>query len=256
MSTTPTPILTPAADIADSPSSTASPSTTATSNDTSIFPAINCPHCGFQLSHTCSSSFQDATERISELEAQVRILTSKASAAADKLADYEDEIHRLRASHAATSSTSSAPASTQQAHHTQGSTLFTASSRLSSYFRRPPPTPDLSTTPLPLAGLPPQQIASPDEDLSTLLLQETEARKTAETALAQANSELEELSAALFTQANEMVAHERRERKKLEDRIETLEQREGERKKRLDRLEKAVGRVERVRSLVGFGNGT
>lgn len=64
------------------------------------------------------------------------------------------------------------------------------------------------------------------------------------------SSELEELSAQLFQQANEMVAAERKARARLEDRVEVLERREGEKRKRLDRLEGAVRRIERVRGVL------
>lgn len=62
---------------------------------------------------------------------------------------------------------------------------------------------------------------------------------------------MEELTAQLFSQANEMVAQERKARAKLEERVAILERRDGEKRKRLDRLEKAIERVERVRTLVG-----
>lgn len=67
------------------------------------------------------------------------------------------------------------------------------------------------------------------------------------------SNELEELSAQLFQQANEMVAAERKARARLEERVEVLEGREREKRKRLERLEKAVGRIERVRGLLMDG---
>lgn len=84
-----------------------------------------------------------------------------------------------------------------------------------------------------------------------MLQAETKARLEAETSLSQAHSELEELTAQLFGQANEMVANERKARAKLEERIEILEQRDGDKRRRLERLEKALGRIERVRGIVG-----
>jgi DNA repair exonuclease SbcCD ATPase subunit len=83
-----------------------------------------------------------------------------------------------------------------------------------------------------------------------MLQAETKARLAAESSLSQANSELEELTAQLFGQANEMVANERKARAKLEERIEVLEKRDGEKRGRLERLEKAVGRIERVRGIL------
>ena len=76
-------------------------------------------------------------------------------------------------------------------------------------------------------------------------------RKAAESQLSQVNLELEELTVQLFTEANEMVAQERKARAKLEDRVSLLEQRDQEKRLRLERLERAIARVERVRKLVG-----
>jgi DNA repair exonuclease SbcCD ATPase subunit len=84
-----------------------------------------------------------------------------------------------------------------------------------------------------------------------MLQAEKKARLAAESSLSQAHSELEDLTAQLFSQANEMVANERKARAKLEERIEVLETRDGEKRKRLERLEKAVGRIDRVRGMVG-----
>jgi hypothetical protein len=55
----------------------------------------------------------------------------------------------------------------------------------------------------------------------------------------------------LFEQANEMVASERRARAKLEERVEMLERRDVEKRRRLERLESAMGRIERVRAMLG-----
>lgn len=86
--------------------------------------------------------------------------------------------------------------------------------------------------------------------LQTSLETERNLRQQAETNLAQSQTELEELTAQLFGQANEMVATERKARAKLEERVKLLETRDGEKRRRLDRLEKAVERIERVRQLV------
>lgn len=48
-----------------------------------------------------------------------------------------------------------------------------------------------------------------------------------------------------------MVAEERRARSRLEERVRVLERREREKGERLKVLEGRVGRVERVRGLVG-----
>ena len=54
-------------------------------------------------------------------------------------------------------------------------------------------------------------------------------------------------------QANEMVATERKARAKLEERVAVRESRDGEKRKRLERLEGAVARIERVRGLLAPG---
>ncbi|KAL7773234.1 hypothetical protein CFE70_003198 [Pyrenophora teres f. teres 0-1] len=90
--------------------------------------------------------------------------------------------------------------------------------------------------------------------VDTMLLNELEReralRAKAEARVQTVDSEIEELSVQLFSQANEMVAEERRARAKLEERVETLERRDREKMGRLDRLEKAVTRVERVKALL------
>ena len=86
--------------------------------------------------------------------------------------------------------------------------------------------------------------------LQTSLETERNLRQQAETNLAQSQTELEELTAQLFGQANEMVATERKARAKLEERVKLLETRDGEKRKRLERLETAVERIERVRRMV------
>ena len=64
------------------------------------------------------------------------------------------------------------------------------------------------------------------------------------------DSEIEELSVQLFSQANEMVATERKARAKLEARVEQLEKKDKDKMARLERLENAVSRVERVKALL------
>lgn len=91
------------------------------------------------------------------------------------------------------------------------------------------------------------------EDLLQALSREQNLRQQAEGRLSATSKEMEELSAALFEQANEMVADERRARAKLEERVGELEKRDEEKKKRLDRLESAMNRVERVRNMLSEG---
>lgn len=158
----------------------------------------------------------------------------------DKIADYEDELKTLKA----------------QAE------------------KRGPPTPPTTSEPPPPASFqsrfgvslfgarrvsPPQGVtsesASPDpsrreSDLQAALAKEQEARRTAEGKVSEMNREVEDLSVQLFQQANEMVASERKARAKLEERVETLEKRDVEKRKRLERLESALNRIERLRGLL------
>lgn len=71
--------------------------------------------------------------------------------------------------------------------------------------------------------------------------------------MSQTNEELEELSAQLFAEANEMVATERKARAKLEERVAVLEGRDKEKRGRLEVLESRLMRIERVRGLLGRG---
>jgi BMFP domain-containing protein YqiC len=64
------------------------------------------------------------------------------------------------------------------------------------------------------------------------------------------DSEIEELSVQLFSQANEMVASERKARAKLEARVEQLEKKDKDKMARLERLEKAVTRIDRVKAIL------
>ncbi|KAL4903161.1 hypothetical protein BDW74DRAFT_156748 [Aspergillus multicolor] len=126
---------------------------------------------------------------------------------------------------------------------------------------QPPPSPGLkqcqpmpfTQSPPPMEPRTPTPRPSTEEtlELQNALSREQSLRKAAETQLTQASSELEELTAQLFSQANEMVAQERKARARLEERVAVLERRDVEKRNRLERLEKAMERVERIRALVG-----
>lgn len=154
-----------------------------------------------------------------------------------------------------------APPPPQPQPQTQTSRLFNLTS-LFPYGRRSSATPPAPASPAPVPTLAPQVSAirvhsppGPDPEetmqLQHALDREQGLRKAAENQLTQANTELEDLTVQLFSQANEMVAQERKARARLEERVAVLERRDGEKRKRLDRLEKSMQRVERLRSLVG-----
>jgi predicted RNase H-like nuclease (RuvC/YqgF family) len=89
-----------------------------------------------------------------------------------------------------------------------------------------------------------------DAELLNELERERTLRAKAEERAEKVDSEIEELSVQLFSQANEMVATERKARAKLEERIEILERKDKDKMARLDRLEKAVSRIDRVKAIL------
>lgn len=182
---------------------------------------------------------------------------------ADKLADYEDEIRRLRISRREVESKAFATPPPDTQAQVQAQVPFPAQAgRLTTLASLFPGRKGSPSTP-PTPGLPPSQIshtasgstaAADSADLPAQLIREKALREKAESSLKAAHSELEELTAQLFGQANEMVAAERKARARLEERVELLEKRDVEKRRRLERLEGAVRRVERVRGLIS-GNG-
>ena len=270
------------------------------SHSTASFPATafthTCQKCGAHLSQPHTAVAEDAQRRISELEAQVKILTGKATAAGtlpflsfsclsptafvimtpsttnevfaednrdhlhpdlltlpivDKLADYEDELRQLKSSQGDQTlglppqspiRPASAPGNNPNRQHLSSrfSNLLTSSRRTTSQL--PGATPDQQG--------PNGHIPTNSADLLTLLTKEQTLRQAAESRVSQTNEELEELSAQLFTEANEMVAAERKARAKLEERVAILEGRDKEKRNRLELLESRLGRIERVRGLL------
>jgi len=121
-----------------------------------------------------------------------------------------------------------------------------------------------------------------EKELEATLVKEQTARIAAEKRVREVNAEIEELSESLFEQANEMVAAERRENAmlrekidgmeqqlaarhhavsgggtvardehaRLRERVQVLEQRDVDRRRRLERLEAANKRIERVRTML------
>ena len=174
----------------------------------------------------------------------------------DKWADYEDEIQQLRANQPEdgiqnSPTLHSVPFDdrTQSDSPTRTSYL-PIQNRLSSLLGSRKSTPNLKAGSIPNS---PNLNSPSTTDLVAALTREQNLRQAAEGKLDEASGELEELSAQLFQQANEMVATERKARAKLEERVEVLERRDGEKRKRLERLEGAVQRIERVRGLLAPG---
>lgn len=291
-----------------------------------------CPNCGTDLSLTFVGSpdgeqppndsaipLRAAQKQIDDMQAQIRLLNAKATAAVDRWADYEDELTKLRreldASKRSSNRDSARPSTprinTPDSPASKSSTASpgagvssfatAATNRISALLSRkstpnlkaqqqqpghqsshstsqllptPPPSgghhqSSYSTSsllsprsPLPLSlslssgrvlSYNPGSDSPPPstDDLLDALTREQRMRVDAERQLDASSREVEELSVTLFTQANEMVATERREKARLEERVGELEKREAEKKKRLERLESAMGRIDRVRGLLG-----
>lgn len=153
----------------------------------------------------------------------------------DKWADYEDEIQRLRAQKSLNTEPPSSATPTS---------YIPVQNRLSSFLIARKSTPNLQSPQTPQAPTPSER------DLVAALTREQTLRQQAEGKLDEASGELEELSAQLFQQANEMVATERKARARLEERVAILERRDVEKRKRLEKLESAMSRIERVRGLL------
>ncbi|KAJ6096086.1 GDPGTP exchange factor Sec2p [Penicillium sp. IBT 16267x] len=241
----------------------------------------HCPRCGSGDSYDPS----EAQLRIQELEGQIQDLTHRVALDANKLADYEDEITRLRKTQSHTHSrgsydtprsSASLPASSHADKLTLSPTQISATpdaaSQPSTYHSRlatltsllpyrrgssttsapaTTPAPVLPTTPTSLPPLPQSSPANSDNaELQDALTREQGLRKAAESQLSLASNELEELTVQLFSQANEMVAQERKARAKLEERVAILERRDIEKRSRLEKLEKSMARVDRLKALV------
>ncbi|KAF8243265.1 hypothetical protein K440DRAFT_613862 [Wilcoxina mikolae CBS 423.85] len=195
--------------------------TTTTTTITPPQTSSKCLSCGSELNTNEHS-------RISELEAEVKLLNDKVCAAENKLITYDTELRRLRPPPPGLSPrTATFPAMPE---------------------RSPSPANRISAFLFPSrSGGPP----SPPPDCSpSELAKERSLRMQAEERLQQVTSELEDLSASLFQSANEMVAEERRARSKLEERVVVLEKRDLEKRERLGVLERAVDRISRVREML------
>lgn len=209
-------------------------------------PAPRCQNCGTDAPqrNDAEAALAAAQSHIADLEAQVRQLNEKATAAIYRCAAYEEDLARLRAARSPSPAGSPPPHSPltprSPAQRASPPTGFLSSSpRLSSLLSPRKSSPNLRGREAPEAG----------EDLAAELARERALRLEAEDTVRRTGEEAEELSAAVFERANEMVAGERRERAGLEERVLELEAREKGRGRRLEILEGAVERLERVRAL-------
>lgn len=189
----------------------------------------DCPHCGGDL-HLAN---RQAQAKIEDLEHQLHILSTKAAQAADRSADLEDELAAVRQTALRASSNSNSPSRS-------------ASTKLSSLLGRRNVTPDRKSAVLGAADS-----STGPMDTAGELEMEREKRELAERKLAEANGELEELSQTLFEEANSIVASERRQRARVEEKLQSFQARNAGTHERLSKIEDAISRRNRVAQLLG-----
>ncbi|KAH1298513.1 hypothetical protein KXX48_003115 [Aspergillus fumigatus] len=168
----------------------------------------SCPTCGQDGYMSQDQLAESARKRVKELEGQVELLNAHATQMAAQLAEYEKEVRRLRSqtnTHTprtgSASSTLSTP-SNESEHSRSSPPQAQQQSRLSTLtsllpYRRPS-----TASPTQTMAQPAQPVPSPDQvttELQTALEREQSLRKAAESQLTQASSELEELTAQLFS---------------------------------------------------------
>ncbi|GAB1743121.1 hypothetical protein D0862_02363 [Hortaea werneckii] len=215
--------------------------------------------------------------KVRQLEEEVRELADRANGASQKFADYENEIRVLEAKLRQEQRRNNAAAeAANESGEGKAPAATPGISRFGSFMH--------SRKASPLA--PTGTMSSPREkELEATLVKEQTGRIAAEQKVKEVNAEIEELSESLFQQANEMVATERKQNATLQERLEALEkekaetnptaqggdaallkenawlkerlkvleQRDVDRSRRLEKLEAAHKRIERVRSMLAPG---
>lgn len=216
--------------------------------------ATRCPNCGDPAPKAATTNIDTgaaeaalarAQSQIRDLEGQVMQLNEKATAAIYRCAAYEEQLSRMRAATHSPPPTADpsplpSPAAPRSSPLRGGSLL--SSQRLSSLLgARKQPDMRMSVS---LESI---------DDLVAALARERGLRAEAEEQVRRTGEEAEELSAELFERANEMVAGERRERARLEERLGVLEGREVARSARMGVLEGCMERIESARALLDKG---
>lgn len=105
--------------------------------------------------------------------------------------------------------------------------------------------------PLDLASAEISELSGKLSAIQTALKHESILRQQAEEKALAGGRELEDLTAQLFEEANRMVADERKQKAKLESRLKVLEEREAGRRGKLEMIEAAQVRIERVQTMLG-----
>ncbi|KAF3908421.1 hypothetical protein ABW21_db0201478 [Orbilia brochopaga] len=260
-------------------------STSSSAADMSSSPCL-CKNCGAVITVLSEADYpREAQLRIQELEQQVKEFSVRAVMAAERLAQAQKEVMDLRRKSESGSSTTStnAPTSPSSSSSSTASSAAAAgikrnntvtatlqnmskvsSAKINQFFYRSNTAPIATISEMPPVERPPtppesMSRASMDsqalDDLSNALCEERRHREIAEKQLTQVKNELEELSVSLFQQANEMVSSERRARARLEERVTMLEQRDADKRVRLEMLEKGFDRIQRVRGVLNMPGG-
>ncbi|KXL48303.1 hypothetical protein M433DRAFT_144750 [Acidomyces richmondensis BFW] len=230
---------------------------------------------GTHAAHDSAMSYggTDEAVKIRELEAEVQTLAERANSASQRFADYENEIRVLQAQLRQQQQQQRKDTVVEKQPADEVAPLPTPQgiSRFGSFMHARKVSPINSAAQTPSAR---------EKELEASLVKEQTARIAAEKKVKEVSAEIEELSSDLFQQANEMVAAERKvnamlkqkidtlerqalefsntsgekslreENAKLKERIKVLEQRDVDRRRRLERLEAANKRIERVRSIL------
>ncbi|QIW94496.1 hypothetical protein AMS68_000014 [Peltaster fructicola] len=212
----------------------------------------NAKHDGRHVPHDSALSvagLSDQDHIIRELQDEVRQLAERVTSDSQRFAEYENEIRVLTAELRSEKR--------KQLSDTQADPITPIG--------RPTP-PGISRFGSFIGNRKPSTPTSPnrERELEAALAQERIQRLAAEKKVNEVNGEIEELSTTLFQQANEMVSTERKENAALRERIRVLEerdaktavrlaaleQRDSDRKRRMEKLENAIKRIERAKALL------
>ncbi|KAK0314452.1 hypothetical protein LTR01_001275 [Friedmanniomyces endolithicus] len=223
-----------------------------------------------------TGSAADDAVKVRELEDEVKFLAEKANNASQRFADYENEIRVLQAQ------------LRQQQRRHGASESNGDNAQAVAALDKPPEKPTLSRfgslmhsrKASPVNNAVPQTPSARERELESELVKERTQRIAAEKKVKTLEAEVEELSATLFQEANEMVSSARqetaalqeklqmmeqqlveqrpvgdletlhKENVRLRERFKILEQRDSDRKRRLEKLEAASKRIERVRAML------
>ncbi|TKA63325.1 hypothetical protein B0A55_09490 [Friedmanniomyces simplex] len=233
------------------------------------------PTTGTHVPHDSGLSMGSAAGdavKVRELEDEVKFLAEKANNASQRFADYENEIRvlqaQLRQQQRRNGAMESNGDNVQPVAVPEKPTL----SRFGSLMH--------SRKASPVSNGVPQTPSAREKELESELVKERTQRIAAEKKVKTLEAEVEELSATLFQEANEMVSSARqetaalqgklqvmeqqsaersadggletlhKENTRLRERLKILEQRDGDRRRRLEKLEAASKRIERARTLL------